>query len=185
VLVNRVFTVDRQVGVQVRGHAFKESPADLRYYLGVFNGEGRGVRNVNEDMMYVGRLQWNFMGRDLGLRQTDVEYTDKPTGSLAFGGMTTNGPCTRWSSSGCGNLDGFDSPIVADGDQFKVEQGVQEFAFKYRGLSIQQEFHRKFITDEVAGSKSDLTGAYLQSGYFFHNMFAAVPPQLELAVRFC
>jgi phosphate-selective porin len=183
-IVNRVFTVDRQVGVQVRGHAFKESPADLRYYLGVFNGEGRGVRNVNEDMMYVGRLQWNFMGRDLGLRQTDVEYTDKPTGSLAFGGMTTNGPCTRWSSSGCGNLDGFDSPIVADGDQFKVEQGVQEFAFKYRGLSIQQEFHRKFITDEVAGSKSDLTGAYLQSGYFFHNMFAAVPPQLELAVRY-
>ena len=183
-IVNRIFTIDRQVGVQLRGHVFKNTPADLRYYVGVFNGEGRGVRNVDEDMMYSGRLQWNFLGRDLALRQSDVEYTDKPTGSFAIGGMTTNGPCTRWSSSGCGNLDGFTSPIVAEGDQFNVEQAVQEFAFKYRGFSIQQEYHRKSIRDRVAGSKNDLTGGYLQTGYFFNNVFPVVPAPLELAVRY-
>ncbi len=183
-IVNRVFTIDRQVGVQLRGHLFKGTPGDLRYFAGIFNGEGRGVRNVDENMMYSGRLQWNFMGRDLGFRQTDVEYTDKPTGSLSFGGMSTIGPCTRWSSSACGNLDGFTSPLVAEGDQFKVEQGVQEFAFKYRGFSIQQEYHRKFVTDRVVGSKNDLTGAYLQSGYFFNNLIAAVPAPLELALRY-
>jgi hypothetical protein len=170
--------------VQLRGRAFKGTRADLRYYLGVYNGEGRGVRNVNEDMMYSGRLQWNFMGRDLPTRQTDVEFTEEPTGSLAFGGMTTSGPCTRWSSSGCGNLDGFTSPVAADGDQFKVEQAVQEFAFKYRGFSLQQEYHRKYITDRVAGTENDLSGAYLQTGYFFHNMMPSIPAPLELAVRY-
>jgi phosphate-selective porin OprO/OprP len=183
-IVNRVFTIDRQVGVQLRGHVFKETPADLRYYLGVFSGGGRGVRNTTTDMMYSGRLQWNFMGRDLPWRQTDVEYTEKPTGSLAFGGATTEGPCTRWSSSGCGNLDGFASASAATATQFKVEQAVQEFAFKYRGLSLQQEFHRKFITDRVVGSKSDLTGGYLQAGYFFNNLIPAMPAPLELAVRY-
>ena len=183
-IVNRIFTIDRQIGVQLRGHVFKNTPADLRYYVGVFNGEGRGVRNVDEDMMYSGRLQWNFLGRDLAFRQTDVEYTDKPTGSFAIGGMTTNGPCTRWSSSGCGSLDGFRSPILAEGDQFNVEQAVQEFAFKYRGFSIQQEYHRKFIRDRVVGSENDLTGGYLQTGYFFNNVFPVIPAPLELAVRY-
>ena len=90
-IVNRTFTIDRQVGVQWRGHAFKGTAADLRYYIGVYNGEGRGVQNVNGDMMYSARAQWNFMGRDLPSKQGDVEFTEKPTGSLAFAGMTTEG----------------------------------------------------------------------------------------------
>ena len=53
--------------------------------------------------MYAGRLQWNFLGRDLALRQTDVERTEKPTASLAIGGATHTGKATRWSSSGGGN----------------------------------------------------------------------------------
>ena len=183
-IVNRIFTIDRQVGVQLRGRLFKGTPGDLRYFAGVFNGEGRGVRNVDENMMYSGRLQWNFMGRDLSFRQTDVEYTDKPTGTLAVGGMSTIGPCTRWSSSACGNLDGFTPPVVADPDQFKIEQVVQEFAFKYRGFSVQQEYHRKFINDRVVGSDNDLTGLYLQSGYFFNNVIEFVPAPLELALRY-
>jgi len=183
-IVNRVFTIDRQVGVQWRGHIFRETPADLRYFIGVFNGEGRGVRNVDEDMLYSARVQWNFFGRDLAFRQTDVEYTEKPTGSLAFAGARTNGPCTRWSSSGCGNLDGFASPIVAASDQFKIEQAVQELAFKYRGFSFQQEYHRKFVTDRVEGSKNDLTGYYAQAGYFFNNLIPAVPAPLEFAARY-
>ena len=51
-IVNRQFTIDRQVGVQLRGRLFKETPADLRYYVGAFTGEGRGVRNDDEDLMW-------------------------------------------------------------------------------------------------------------------------------------
>lgn len=183
-IANRVFTMDRQVGIQARGHLFKETPADMRFYAGVFNGEGRSVNNADNHLLYMGRLQWNFLGRDLSWRQTDVEYTDKPTGSLAVAGFTTKGPCTRWSSSGCGNLDGFDKPADASPDQFDIEQVVQEFAFKYRGFSAQQEYHRKIIKDSSDGSRNKLTGGYVQAGYFFHHMFPGVPEELELAARY-
>lgn len=183
-IVNRIFTIDRQMGVQLRGHLFKGTPADMRYYAGVFTGEGRGVRNDDESMMYMGRLQWNFLGRDLKWRQTDVEYTEKPTGSLAFAAATNKGRCTRWSSSGCGNLDGFTRPSNAMNGQFEVDQMVQEFAFKWRGLSIQQEYHWKTVADSVADTRNDFTGAYAQAGYFFHNLFPFVPEPLELAFRY-
>ena len=183
-IANRVFTIDRQVGVQVRGHVFKETPADMRFYAGVFNGEGRGVNNTDNNMMYMGRLQWNFMGRDLDWRQTDVEYTDLPTGSFALAGMTTTGSCTRWSSSGCGNLDGFESPANAAPDHYDIDQVVQEFAFKYRGFSAQQEYHHKTIEDNLSGLEHELTGGYVQAGYFFHNIMPEFPEELELAVRY-
>ncbi|MEE4163553.1 MAG: porin [Woeseiaceae bacterium] len=183
-IVNRTFTIDRQIGIQLRGRAFKGTAADLSWYAGVFNGEGRSVRNVTANYLAMGRLQWNFLGRELAWRQTDVEFTEKPTGSFAIAGFSNTGPCTRWSSSGCGNLDGFDSPGDADPEQFRIEQAVQEFAFKYRGLSLQQEYHRKFIRDRVVGSVSDLTGAYLQAGYFFHYMMPAIPAPLEFAARY-
>ncbi|MDG2090534.1 MAG: porin [Gammaproteobacteria bacterium] len=183
-IANRVFTMDRQLGVQLRGHLFQDTPADMRYYAGVFNGEGRGVNNTDNDLMYMARLQWNFMGRDLSFRQTDVEYTEQPTGSLAIAGFTNTGSCTRWSSSGCGNLDGFAKPALATPGQFKTEQVVQEFAFKYKGFSAQQEFHRKVIDDQSDGSRHVLTGGYAQAGYFFHNLFPAIPAPLELAIRY-
>lgn len=183
-IVNRIFTIDRQVGIQARGRLFEGTPADLRYYAGVFNGEGRGVRNDDDSHLTMGRLQWNFLGRDVPWRQTDVDFTEKPAGSLALAGYTNTGRCTRWSSSGCGNLDGFARPFQAEDDQFRIDQWVQEFAFKYRGLSIQQEYHRKNIDDRVLGIKNELTGFYAQAGYFFHNMFPSWPAPLELAARY-
>ncbi|MBL4580489.1 MAG: porin [Gammaproteobacteria bacterium] len=183
-IANRVFTIDRQVGVQLRGHLFKETPADMRYFAGVFNGEGKGVNNTDDNMMYMARLQWNFLGRDLSFRQTDVEYTELPTGSFALAGATTTGACTRWSSSGCGNLDGFEKPADAAPDQYEIDQFVQEFAFKYRGFSAQQEHHVKKIRDTVTGIRSELTGGYVQAGYFFHHLFPAVPAPLEFAARY-
>jgi len=183
-IVNRVFTIDRQMGVQLRGRLFADTGADMRYWAGVFTGEGRGVANDDGDMMYMGRLQWNFLGRDLPWRQTDVEYTERPTGSIAFAAATTEGRCTRWSSSGCGNLDGFAAPANARDGQFAVDQMVQELAFKWRGLSVQQEFHWKSVTDRVNGSDNDLTGAYAQAGYFLHHLLPAVPAPLELAFRY-
>lgn len=183
-IVNRIFTIDRQVGAQVKGHLFQHTPADLRYWAGIFNGEGRGVNNNGNSHMYMGRLQWNFLGRDLAWKQTDVEYTELPTGSFAIGGATNEGACTRWSSSGCGNLDGFTRPGDAEEDQFKIDQYVQELAFKYRGFSFQQEYHRKDINDRVLDIENELTGFYTQSGYFFHHLFPSWPSQLELAARY-
>ncbi|MEM7235422.1 MAG: porin, partial [Planctomycetota bacterium] len=188
-IVNRTFTIDRQMGVSLRGRLFKGTPGDFRYYAGIFNGEGRGVRNDDRGMMYVGRLQWNFMGRDLSLRQTDVERTEKPTGTFAIAAATHTGKATRWSSSGAGNLDGFASVGDAEAGQFRVDQAVAEFAFKYQGLSLQNEVHWKRITDRSLdyadpSRRSDLYGFYSQAGYFFNEIIEAVPEELELAVRY-
>ncbi len=183
-IVNRIFTIDRQVGAQVRGRLFKDTPADLRYWAGIFTGEGRGVRNDDGDLLYMGRLQWNFLGRDLKWRQTDVEFTEKPTGSLSFAAASNKGRCTRWSSSGCGNLDGFASPSTAADGQYEIEQYTQGFAFKWKGFSFQEEYHWKTIDDTVNNTSSDLTGAYVQSGYFFHHLIPAIPKELEFAARY-
>ncbi|MGK0176535.1 MAG: phosphate-selective porin [Lentimonas sp.] len=183
-IVNRQFTIDRQMGAQVRGRFFKDTPADLRYYVGAFTGQGRGVQNDDDKLMYAGRLQWNFLGRDLKLRQTDVEFTEKPTGSISFGAATNTGGSTRWSSSGGGNLDGFTSPSSAEAGQFEVEQYQAGSAFKYRGFSWQQEYHWKKIRDRVNNETVDMKGAYAQAGYFFHYLIPAVPKQLELAARY-
>ncbi len=183
-IVNRQFTVDRQVGAMLMGRLFPGTYADFRYYAGVFNGKGRSVNNPTDDMMWMGRFQWNFLGRDLKWTQSDIKYHEKPAGSLSFAAASVIGPCTRWSSSGCGNLSGFASPATAGDRQFKVEQMQQGAAFKWRGFSLQEEFHWKTIADRVNNTRTNMTGSYAQAGYFFHNLFPIVPEPLELAFRY-
>jgi len=188
-IVNRIFTIDRQVGLGFRGRLFEGTGGDFRYYAGAFTGEGRGASNDDSNLMYVGRLQWNFLGRDLALRQTDVERTEKPTGSLALGGATHTGKATRWSSGGGGRLDGFQSVLTAEEGQYRVQQAVAEFAFKYQGFSTQNEYHWKNIQDTTlsagqAGNDSDLRGLYSQVGYFFNEVWSSFPEELELAARY-
>lgn len=205
-IVNSVFTIDRQVGVMLHGHLAPGTAFDSRYYAGVFTGSGRGEANDDDNMMYFARFQWNFLGRDLKWEQSDTQYHEKPAGSLAFGGYTTIGKCTRWSSSGCGSLAGFTSDGSAVDGQFRVEGIVEEFAFKWRGLSIQHEFHWKQIKDAgrpgvtgtttlpatsftaaiapVPSSRTNLMGSYAQIGYFPHYVIPAIPKPLEFAFRY-
>ena len=183
-IVNRVFTVDRQLGFMLQGRLFKETPADIRYYAGVWNGEGRATNNDDSENMYMARLQWNFLGRDLKWRQSAVKYYDKPVAQLAFAYATNNGRCTRWSSSGCGNLSAFSPAGAATNVQFRRSQWVQEFAFKWKGLAIQQEFHQMEVEDKSVGLTHDYQGLYAQIGYTNHGAIAALPEGLELALRY-
>ena len=183
-IVNRQFTIDRQVGAQVKGRLFPGTYADMRYWAGMYTGEGRGVRNDDDGMLYSGRLQWNFLGRDLPFSQTDVERTEKPTASLAFAAAKNNGRCTRWSSSGCGNLAAYDKPQNAYLKQYKIEQMAQEFAFRWQGLSIQEEYHWKTVKDRLNDTENDMTGMYAQVGYFPGEIVSFVPDPLQIAFRY-
>ena len=195
-IVNEVFTIDRQVGAMLYGHVAPGTFLDSRYYAGVFTGSGRGEANDDANMMYFGRYQWNFLGRDLKWSQSDVEYHEQPTGSVAFGAYTTIGKCTRWSSSGCGTLASrnsaggtFTSDSTATAGQYRVEGMVEEFAFKWRGLSVQHEYHWKQVKDQGIGEgnpgyKTNLMGSYSQIGYFPHYLIPAIPKPLEVAFRY-
>ncbi len=200
-IVNSVFTIDRQVGAMLYGHLAPGTLADMRYYAGVWTGSGRGEANDDDNMMWMGRLQWNFLGRDLKWTQSDIKYHKQPAGSVAFAAYTNIGKCTRWSSSGCGTLgsstslgSGFTSDGSAVDGQFRVDGMMEEFAFKWRGLSIQHEYHWKQIKDSgrpatatITGapqSKTNLMGSYSQVGYFPHYLIPVVPKPLEMAFRY-
>jgi len=203
-IVNKVFTIDRQMGVLVNGRLFPGKLYDVRYYVGVFTGSGRGEANDDGNMMYMARIQWNIFGRDLKWQQSDLKYHEKPTASLAFGAYTNIGKCTRWSSSGCGTLvqmssimTTFTSDSTAVDSQFRIDGMVEEFAMKWRGLAVQHEFHWKQVKDAgkpvttgssgstfAVPSKTNLMGSYSQISYFPHYVVPAVPKPLEVGFRY-
>jgi len=203
-IVNPTFTIDRQIGAMLYGHLFRGTMADTWYYAGVFNGRGRGQVNDDERMMWMGRLQWNFLGRDLKFSQTDVEFHEKPTASVSFAGYTTRTDCTRYSSVGCVDLPGFSG---AGGDdnangRYNLVGMQQGFAFKWRGWDIQQEYHWKQIDDEqfpagcesppfgtgqagCQGPRTNLMGSYVQSGIFPHHIISkSIPDKLHMGFRY-
>ena len=187
-IMNRVFTIDRQIGMMLYGRVNPGTLLDANYYLGIFSGSGRGMaKNDDDNMMYVGRLQWNVFGRELKWRQSDVKYHKKPTASVSFGAYTNTGKCTRWSSGGCGNISGFTKPADARDGQFQTSGMQVGSALKYRGFAWQHETHWKTIkdTETAAGDQvTNLFGGYLQAGYFPHGLISAVPKPLEIAFRY-
>lgn len=180
-IANREFTVDRQDGVAVFGRLFDGTLADSRYTVGVFTGGG--INSVNDDVepLYLGRYQWNFLGRDLPFSQSDVEHHENPAGTLAFAAATNQTRFTRFSSSGGGNLDGF---AAGTPGQYTIKQWMEEAAFKYRGFSLQQEYHWKQIRNNTGGALRRMEGGYAQAGFFPHFLVASVPKPLETAVRY-
>lgn len=180
-IVNREFTVDRQQGLMLLGHLWENRAADSWYYFGVFNGNGANASSDDNDLMWLGRLQWNFLGRDLKFSQSDIERHEKPAGSIAVAAVRNRSPFTRFSSDGGGDLDGFDPGVEG---QYDIEQIAEEFAFKYRGVSVQQEFHWKTVDDRVNGVSRDLQGAYFQVGTFPNEWISSVPAPLEIAMRY-
>ena len=86
-IVNNTFTIDRQVGAMVYGHLAPGTFADSRYYAGVYTGSGRGEANDDANMMYMGRLQWNFLGRDLKWTQSDIKYHEATSRKRGFCGL--------------------------------------------------------------------------------------------------
>ncbi len=176
-IVNSPFTLDRQIGARLGGHLFEKTHAYLIYNVGVFTGIGiNQSHNDDKQMLYMARLQWNFMGRDLPFSQSDTEYTENPTGSLAFAGAHNR--ADRFNFPTASRAGG-----VVDG-QFEITQAVEEVAFKYKGFSLQQEFHVKEVVNKSNDARTTLLGAYAQAGYFPHYLIDVIPQPLEVAFRY-
>lgn len=190
-IVNDIFTVDRQQGVQVFGRLFPETWHDISYYTGVFTGLGVGERtNDDDDMMWTGRLQWNALGGEMPFSQSDIEYHENPALNFAFAAATNKSKCTAFetASDSCRALPGF---TVGEPGQYQVDQMMEEIRFKWRGFSVQHEMHWKTVVDTLwetgkqsNAQKTNLWGGYVQAGYFPHYLLPLVPKNLEFAGRF-
>lgn len=188
-IINDIFTVDRQQGAQLFGRVFPGQWYDFSYAAGVFSGMGVGERNNDDDnMMYSARLQWNLLGKVLDFSQSDIEFHEKPSASLAFAASTNKSKCTAFetASDSCRALPGF---VVGRAGQFQVNQMMEEFRFKWQGFSLQNEYHWKQVEDTLKNGadptrNTDLFGAYVQAGYFPHGLVQVVPKQLEFALRY-
>lgn len=187
-IVNREFTFDRQKGAMAVGRLGKGTVLDTQYYAGVFTGQGRGVfrdrrvpANASDGSpLWILRYQWNPLGGGVGFSQSDLEKLRKPRLSVAVATAGNRSSYTRFSSSGGGQLDAFAAGAPG---QYSIRQQLEETAFKYRGLSVQHEWHWKRVFDHVSQRRTRLRGSYLQTGYFFHEVYSKVPKQLELAAR--
>lgn len=188
-IVNREFTIDRQKGVELTGRLAKGTAIDSQYFVGVFTGQGRGIfrdRRVPTDAadgspMWLARYQWNALGDGVSLSQSDLERKADPRLSLAVAATGNRSSYTRFSSSGGGQLDGFEPGTPG---QYSLRQYMTEAAFKQKGFSFQQEFHWKRVRDNVNASETHLRGSYLQAGYFFNEICSKIPRQLEFAGRY-
>lgn len=182
-IINRPFTVDRQQGVEVYGHLDGKGLLNFNYWVAVLTGTGRGS-SVNDDknLMYFGRMQWNFIGEPLNFEGSDLEIHEKPSAFLALAAVTNRSPFTRFSTSGGGSLVGYENP---EAGQYRVNQMNWETAFKYKGFSWQSEYHQKEIIDKLNNdTTTHLNGYYLQAGYLFHESFDWWPKKLEMAFRY-
>ena len=111
-LVNRAFTIDRQQGVSVYGNLEGKGAANMSYWAEVLLGSGRGgTVNDDDNLMYMLRLQWNPNGKELGFSGSDLKFTEKFVSSIAFAGVTNTSKYTRFSTSGGGQLYGFDEGV--------------------------------------------------------------------------
>ncbi|MBP1841195.1 hypothetical protein [Formosa algae] len=181
-ILTRPFTLDRQQGVEFYGRIAPSKYTDFTYNASVLTGTGRGAsENDDNHLMYVGRLQYNLLGRELSFTGSDLAYHDNFTGLIAVAAATNRSPYTRFSQAGGGQLEGFEDGV--DG-QYKANQYLLETAFMYKGLSWQNEFHSKEIHDFVNNETTTLKGAYFQTGYFFHNIWPKFPKPLEIAGRY-
>jgi phosphate-selective porin OprO/OprP len=180
-LVNRVFTIDRQQGASLYGNINGGGAANFNYWAEILTGNGIGSSLGDDDeLMYMLRLQWNPNGEELGFSGSDLKFHKKFISSIAVAGVTNTSRYTRFSTSGGGQLFGFENGIEG---QYKVDQFLFETAFKYRGLSFDQELHFKKIDDRVNLEETDLVGNYFQVGYFFHYLFPKFPKPLEVFAR--
>ncbi len=181
-ILNRPFTVDRQQGVEVYGHLKGSGALNFNYWIAGLTGTGRGSRsNDDENLMYFGRFQWNFLGREMKFEGSDVKITPKAAAFISLSAITNQSSFTRFSSSGGGNLAGFDA---GNAGQYRTNQMNLETALKYKGFSWQSELHNKEIIDlQDDNTTTLLQGYYVQAGYFFHQAIDWWPAPLELAAR--
>lgn len=184
-MVNDYFTLDRQQGISFLGRLNKGTALDLNYSFDVFNGTGREGDNENDKFMYVARVQSNFLGEQISSAMGDLKISLKPAAHVGIAASTNESRYTRFSTSNPTQVNDLAEHTESDG--YKLEQWLVDAAYRYQGFSFQAEYHNKDITDQYNENFTgtiNLTGYYVQAGFFPQTLMKDMPKPLELAARY-
>lgn len=180
-IANRYFTLDRQMGVLLKGNVFATKIASSSYNIGAFNGSGIGTVNENGSFLLFARYQWNFSKTIAKSFFSELQSLQKPEGFVAFSYVNNQSAYTNFSSSGGGELPGYP---VGTQSQYQINQFAMELFLKFKGFSITNENHVKKVTDVVQNSESTYYGGYIMAGYFMHQAIHFIPKDLEFVARY-
>lgn len=171
------FTMGRQIGTMVSGKLFNKK---FEYYAGIFNGNGRGMKqNDNNEHLYIARVSWNpfgAYGKGIGEMESDLAWSEKPkahlSAAIAFDGAAD---------------ETIDLKRVGEITAKEVDRTsiVAEYGLKYKGFSTNAEaYWRKYdgidtsVIDTNPSTKVIDRGFFVQGGYFL------IPKKFEIAGRY-
>ena len=130
------FNHDRDIGIDIRSKDLGGMDGKLRYYAGVYMGEGRdfGDKNGTDDfkMHYLARVEFLPLGKFKDYSEADFERSTKPGLSLG---------ATYAFHDDSQGLRGVLGGGTADGGTTDYKSANVDYMFKYKGFSSSGEFH--------------------------------------------
>lgn len=185
-LLNRRFTIDRDLGIQIRHNSNLGANFLMREKFSISQGEGRNVTEGNEGgLQYTARLEFLPFGtfKSKGdYTQSDLIREVKPKLMLGFTYNYNQNAVRERGFAG-------DYMIRTDGTIYETDQTTifADAMFKFDGFSFMGEYAKRSADNEVATEADGttptgdivLTGnaLNLQAGYLFKSNY-------EIAARF-
>lgn len=167
-----IFSLQRDIGFQISG---KKIFNNFEYSAGIFNGSGANSLNVDDDLMYVGRMVWAPFG-SYPYRESAVDNPSSPRLAIGIAGAYMPGLEPGERATLAGRL-GNTSIVPVESDVF---QWTMDFAYKYQGFSLMSGYHYRNISPGslTPFGEQDAWGFYIQSGFFI------IPENFEVAGRY-
>ena len=191
-LLNSRFTIDRDMGIQIRHKTNLGGDFLMREKFSLSQGEGRNVTEGNEGgLQYTGRIELLPFGtfKSKGdYTQSDLKREETPKLMLSMTYNYNQGAVRERGFAG-------DYMVRADGSIYETDQTTIfiDAMYKHNGFSFMGEYAKRTADDEVAKDENGdiildndgvpkyivLTGnaLNLQAGYLFDNNY-------EIAARF-
>ncbi len=169
-LLNSRFTIDRDIGVQLR-HKFKLSDTFLvKQIYSIAQGEGRNITRGNVGgHQYTARIELfpfgDFSGKG-DYKGSDLKFEPKPKLSLAFNyDLNNNASKTRSNQGSYMYIDGTSEGSSAEFYQTNISTLYIDAMYKHKGFSFMAEYASRDAADPFAkNSDGSLTGDEVQVG---------------------
>ncbi|MDG1396829.1 MAG: porin [Polaribacter sp.] len=169
-LLNSRFTIDRDIGVQLR-HKFKLSDNFLvKQIYAISQGEGRNVTRGNQGgHQYTARIELfpfgDFSGKG-DYKGSDLKFEPNPKLSLAFNyDWNNNASKTRSNQGSYMFINGTSAGSSAEFFQTNISTLYIDAMYKHKGFSLMAEYANRDAADPFAkNSDGTLTGDEVQVG---------------------